>query len=113
MSGISTHVLDLTKGKPASGITVTLEQENAGTWSTLYTATTDSDGRCKQLLPSERTLQSGTYRIIFDTGTYFRTINVIGLYPFVVITFAVHNADEHHHIPLLLTANGYSTYRGS
>lgn len=113
MSGISTHVLDLTRGKPAAGVSVTIEHEDANTWTALNTAATDSDGRCKHLLPPEYALKTGIYRIVFDTGAYFHTIGDIGLYPFVIIPFTVRNANEHHHIPLLLTANGYSTYRGS
>jgi 5-hydroxyisourate hydrolase len=111
--GISTHILDTTIGRPAAGVTVTLEREESGEWSSVNSITTDQDGRCRSLLPEWQTLTTGRYRIRFDTGAYFASQKVKGLYPRVDITFEVVEPTEHYHIPLLLTANGYTTYRGS
>jgi 5-hydroxyisourate hydrolase len=111
--GISTHILDTALGHPARGVPVTLEQDESGSWATLNRATTDHDGRCKHLLPESETLKAGRYRIHFDTAAYFTSRQIATLYPFVEITFEVVNPQEHYHIPLLLTANGYTTYRGS
>lgn len=113
MSGISTHILDTTLGRPAAGVPVLLEQESDGVWKTLTLESTDSDGRVKQLLSSSVQLLVGNYRISFETAKYFAALNVEGLYPQVQITFVVRDSAAHYHIPLLLTANGYSTYRGS
>jgi 5-hydroxyisourate hydrolase len=111
--GISTHILDTAMGRPAAGVTVTLEREESGEWSSVNSAMTDHDGRCKSLLPEWQTLSAGRYRIRFDTASYYATQNLKGLYPIVDITFDVVEPTEHYHIPLLLTANGYTTYRGS
>jgi len=113
VSGISTHILDTSLGRPAVGVGVMLEHKAEGAWRELSTQATDGDGRVKQLLPAEAVLESGTYRLTFDTQTYFDKRSVQGLYPVVQITFSISEAAGHYHIPLLLTANGYSTYRGS
>lgn len=113
MNRISTHILDVTRGKPAGDVGVRLEaQEVAGNWRLLKAARTDADGRCDQLLPDED-LPPRLYRLVFDTGSYFAAQKVEALYPSVEVTFQVRDGESHFHIPLLLSANGYTTYRGS
>ena len=113
MKRISTHILDLAHGKPASGVAVQLEtQEPAGTWRLLNSASTDHDGRCTQLLANDK-LAPGLYRLRFDTAAYFAGLRVDTLYPSVEVTFQVRQGESQFHIPLLLNANGYTTYRGS
>jgi 5-hydroxyisourate hydrolase len=114
MSKISTHVLDTAKGKPAACVPVRLErQDSAGKWFSLNSARTDQDGRCGELLSDGATLVEGVYRLTFDTASYFATCGVDGLYPAVEILFRVRSGESHFHIPLLLSPNGYTTYRGS
>jgi len=113
MKRISTHVLDISRGKPAQDVPVRLERQEApGSWRLVHSARTDHDGRCGQLLPGDD-LPPGVYRLVFDTDSYYRTIQVDGLYPTVEIAFHVSAGESQFHIPLLLTANGYTTYRGS
>ncbi len=73
---------------------------------------TDTDGRCRTLLGDD-TFITGDYRLRFDTLPYFVAQGLTSLYPFVEIVFTVEDPEQHFHIPLLLTANGYTTYRGS
>ncbi len=114
MKRISTHILDLTQGKPATAVPVRLEKQNsAGDWRLVAAARTDNDGRCSELLPEAEDLSAGVYRLIFDTGSYFARQKVDALYPVVEITFQAREGEQHFHIPLLLSPNGYSTYRGS
>ncbi len=114
MSQISTHVLDTAKGKPASGVPVRLErQDSSGKWSTVSSARTDQGGRCGELAPGDAGLAAGVYRLTFDTASYFAACGVDGLYPAVEILFRVRSGETHFHIPLLLSPNGYTTYRGS
>jgi 5-hydroxyisourate hydrolase len=114
MSRISTHVLDTAKGKPAEGVPVHLErQDSSGKWTSLGSGRTDQDGRCGQLLPDGAALAKGVYRLTFDTASYFATCRVDGLYPSVEVLFHVRTGETHFHIPLLLSPNGYTTYRGS
>jgi 5-hydroxyisourate hydrolase len=113
MSQITTHVLDVALGKPAAGVPVILEIERAGgEWKEISRGATDWDGRLRHLLPPD-SLAEGTYRLTFDTNTYFASRKTVGLYPQVAIVFRVRDAKEHYHIPLLLSPFGYSTYRGS
>jgi 5-hydroxyisourate hydrolase len=115
MNRISTHILDLGRGKPANAVPVRLEmQAQSGSWQHLGSAKTDTDGRCAQLLPSDKDeLAPGVYKLVFDTASYFRAQEIEALYPTVEVAFRVREGESQFHIPLLLSANGYTTYRGS
>jgi len=113
MSNISTHVLDISLGRPASGVPVALEVEELGTgWKQVGRGATDKDGRLRDLLGAG-TLVEGTYRLTFDTHTYFADRKIESRYPQVSVTFSVRDIRLYHHIPLLLSPFGYTTYRGS
>jgi 5-hydroxyisourate hydrolase len=113
MKRISTHVLDVTRGKPAGGVPVRLHKRTASCgWQLLASANTDADGRCAQLLQTDE-LPAGHYKLDFDTGAYFNAQKIDGLYPVVEVVFIVREGESQFHIPLLLSANGYTTYRGS
>jgi 5-hydroxyisourate hydrolase len=111
--GISTHVLDTALGRPAAEVDVSLAHWQKDDWRALCEVRTDADGRCNQLLPAGTPLEAGLYRIRFETAACFRAQHLDGLYPYIEIAFEVRNTAQHYHIPLLLTANGYTTYRGS
>ena len=113
MSGITTHVLDVSIGKPAAGIDVRLERKKGhGEWETIGVQRTDSDGRAKELY-SEDELTIGSYRLSFDVGSYFGDKNIESFYDAIVIEFQLRVPSQHYHVPLLLSPFGYSTYRGS
>jgi len=113
-SFITTHVLDTMRGKPASGITVTLEMAGKSKeWTKISNGTTGPDGRINDLFPDGIPLEKGSYRLTFDTGPYFRSIQTESFYPYVQIVFDVKESSAHYHVPLLLSPFGYSTYRGS
>ena len=113
MKRISTHVLDVSRGRPASNVPVQLERrEEPGHWRPLQSSNTYQDGRCAQMLPSDD-LAPGVYRLVFDTASYFDGLRVDSLYPVIEVTFRVRDGETHFHIPLLLSAHGYTTYRGS
>jgi len=113
MSGITTHVLDISQGKPAAGVPVILEIEASGGWQTVAEGITNADGRVSNLLTANSPITTGVYRLSFDTAKYFDGQNTQGFYPQVTVVFKIENADQHYHVPLLLSAFGYSTYRGS
>jgi 5-hydroxyisourate hydrolase len=113
MGGITTHVLDTARGRPAAGVLVTLEmREGKGRWTVIDRGATDSDGRLKTLM-ADTELQAGTYRLTFHTDVYFRQNGNEAFFPEVSIVFEVHDALQHYHVPLLLSPYGYTTYRGS
>lgn len=114
MSAITTHVLDTARGKPAGGVPVILSiQAEGGEWKVLGQGRTNEDGRLPDLLSPDLPLQEGTYRLTFDTDSYFSSLDQKSFYPSVAIVFKVQDAAQHYHVPLLLSPYGYSTYRGS
>lgn len=113
MSKITTHILDVSLGRPAQGVPVVLEQYQEEGWSEIATKLTNEDGRVADLLADDQQLDPGVYRLVFHTLVYFERMNVTGFYPYVPVVFDLKNANEHYHVPLLLSPFGYSTYRGS
>lgn len=109
MSTVSTHVLDTSLGRPASGISVTLERDG----EVIGSGTTDRDGRVSALLNSGKELGSGAHNLVFFVGEYFSRTGREAFYDRIVISFRVGEESEHYHVPLLLSPFGYSTYRGS
>jgi 5-hydroxyisourate hydrolase len=113
MSQITTHVLDISLGRPAANVNVILEAKTASNeWTLVGRGSTDGDGRLKDLAAG-KTLNPGTHRLTFETGAYFALRKIDGLYPQVIVVFEVNAARDHYHIPLLLSPQGYTTYRGS
>jgi 5-hydroxyisourate hydrolase len=113
MKRISTHILDLALGKPARDVPVSLEKQEPAGWRILLSLRTDQEGRCAQLLPPEEALSPGAYRLAFDTASYYELQKTASLYPVIEITFSVREGESQYHIPLLLSPNGYTTYRGT
>jgi 5-hydroxyisourate hydrolase len=106
---LSTHVLDAMTGAPAAGLAVRFESQVDGSWQPAGEASTDADGRVREL----GNPGAGLHRVTFDTGDYFARTGVRGFYPEVTITFEVVDPAAHYHVPLLLSPFAYSTYRGS
>jgi 5-hydroxyisourate hydrolase len=104
---ISTHILDTTKGAPASGVTVKLEKLNENTWAELGTDQTNIDGRIIFNCPHD----AGTYRLTFMIENYYQ--HEEHFFMNTPIIFQVKNTNRKYHVPLLLNPYGYSTYRGS
>ncbi len=112
MSTISTHVLDTMRGRPARGVEVILHALDAAGVVELGRGRTNEDGRLGDLLAPSATLKAGEYRLTFLTGPWFEAEGIQGFYPRVTIDFTV-AANQHYHVPLLLSPFGYTTYRGS
>jgi 5-hydroxyisourate hydrolase len=116
VSRLSTHVLDTALGQPARGVAVRLDMlpsAAAGGGTVIVSTTaTDDDGRVADLLEGAP-LAAGVYRLTFQTGAYFAATGRAAFYPRVQVTFEVTAPEQHHHVPLLLSPFGYSTYRGS
>lgn len=111
MSPITTHVLDTALGRPAAGVPLILSKSSGGGWAAVGRGVTDADGRCKALAKDGK-LRRGVYRLTFGVAAYFRKTRQTSFYPSVSVVFTVRDA-RHHHVPLLLSPWGYSTYRGS
>jgi 5-hydroxyisourate hydrolase len=114
MSAITTHVLDLKSGLPARGVAVRLEIQGVGRgWTALGERVTDDDGRVRDFIAPGARVDSGLYRLTFRTGDYFRAQGTAAFHPEVAVTFEIADPARHHHVPLLISPFGYTTYRGS
>lgn len=87
-----------------------LARGSAG-WESIGESVTDADGRVKDLGPEA--LETGTYRLEFQTASYFEALGTETFFPEVVLTFSVRTEEAHYHVPLLLSPFSFSSYRGS
>ena len=110
---ISTHVLDTSIGRPAPGVDVRLQRQEADAWVDVGHATTNEEGRVTTLAAANAHLGAGLYRLTFGAGAYFDRRGVHAFYGDITIEFIVRDAGAHYHVPLLVSPFGYSTYRGS
>ena len=114
---LTTHVLDVSKGKPASGVAIELHALRDGQRVAVATAVTNADGRTDGPLAAADRLQAGTYELTFHVADYFRRTGVaLDTPPFlgdIVIRVGIADPQTHYHVPLLVSPYGYSTYRGS
>ncbi|KAA1259533.1 5-hydroxyisourate hydrolase precursor [Rubripirellula obstinata] len=113
MTGITSHVLDTSQGKPGVGIAITLERMDAPSshWIDVGQGITNDDGRVGDLAADG--VVAGDYRISFAVAEYFKSQQATAFYPSIRIEFTVLDPAQHYHVPLLLNPFGYSTYRGS
>jgi 5-hydroxyisourate hydrolase len=109
---VSSHVLDATTGRPAAGVEVRLHRQDGAGWEPLAQSATGADGRLRDWVPAGA-VRAGVHRLAFGTGAWFAGQGRPTFYPEVVVVFTVADPAEHHHVPLLLSPFGYSTYRGS
>jgi 5-hydroxyisourate hydrolase len=113
VSAITTHVLDTARGVPAAGIGVVLERQHESEWQLVGRGETDADGRQRALMSDAGSAPPGIYRLRFDTRGYFEALSLQTFFPQVTVTFEIPDGEAHHHVPLLLSPYGYTTYRGS
>lgn len=114
-AGLTTHVLDTSREGPAAGVDVTLQRlDPSGEAETLTQGTTNDDGRLDEPLLTPEGMETGTYQLLFDVGTYYRRGPSESTFlETVPVRFVIDDASEHYHVPLLLSPGGYTTYRGS
>lgn len=110
---LSSHILDVSKGTPASDISIKLEKYNEQnkTWSFVDENKTDANGRITDFLSSEKS-NLGIYKLTYFTYDYFKMNNTESFYPFIEVVFQIKD-QNHYHVPITLSAFGYSTYRGN
>lgn len=115
-SPVTSHVLDTSLGRPAANLRIELQSlDDDGVWRTLAVGFTNADGRvASHLVPEGTIFCAGTYRVLFDTKSYFEAQGISEyFYPDVTIAFLVKDPTQHFHVPLLINPFGFSTYRGS
>lgn len=116
MGRLTTHVLDTAAGRPAAGLTIELYRLGDGV-TLLKRVVTNADGRVDGPLLEGEAFTAGTYELVFHAGDYLRAGGVAIPEPafldVIPIRFGIAEADQHYHVPLLISPYGYSTYRGS
>lgn len=115
--GLSTHVLDTMHGTPAAGMAVALYTTAGETATLVRQFVLNRDGRSDAPLYDNQSLRKGTYRLVFDVAGYFAKRGVELPEPNflnrVTLDFGIAHADQHYHVPLLVSPWSYATYRGS
>lgn len=110
---LSSHILDITTGKPAKDVKITLSKRDSNNnWTTVEEKNTDSNGRIKDFLKQEGKDHTGIYKLTFHTSPYFKSLGHKSFYPFIEVVFELVD-NEHYHVPITLSPFGYSTYRGN
>lgn len=110
---ITTHILDLSTGKPAGGVRVALSRMDDAKPTVVGSGITDADGRLRDLVPKAATRNAGVFELTFETGPYFRSHGIEPFHPHVTIVVEITDPAQNYHIPLLISPFGYTTYRGS
>ncbi|MEO7209501.1 MAG: hydroxyisourate hydrolase [Chitinophagaceae bacterium] len=110
---LSSHILDISKGAPVSGVTIKLEKydEQNKTWSFMDEKITDENGRVPDFLKAYKS-NLGIYKLTYYTSDYFKRNGIESFYPFIEVVFQIKDS-SHYHVPITLSAFGYSTYRGN
>jgi len=117
MGKLSTHVLDITAGKPGAGVAIELYAVGAAGKMLIRSVTTNQDGRCDAPLLQGEEMRAGQYELVFAAGDYFAKQGIIVPTPRfvdrVTLAFGIADAGENYHVPLVVSPWAYSTYRGS
>lgn len=110
---LSTHILDISEGMPAGNVSVKLEKiANSGEkWLFIAEKRTTENGRINDFLPFSEE-NKGIYRFTFCVADYYKQLDKETFYPFIVVVFKL-EGEIHYHVPITLSASGYSTYRDS
>lgn len=110
---LSSHILDIQEGQPAPDVKIVLSQmQDDGTWKAIEEKWTDTNGRVKDFLEEGGDKHRGVYKLTYHVAPYFEKLKQKTFYPFIEVIFEI-NDDQHYHVPITLSAYGYSTYRGN
>ena len=117
MAGITTHVLDTERGRPVAGGRIDFSVLENGQWRLVKSVVTNADGRTDApILPADKA-ETGQYQLEFFVDAYFQTrAGTAEADIFIdnpVVRFAVFDAKQHYHVPMLCAPSSFTTYRGS
>lgn len=114
---LTTHVLDTARGKPAAGVKIMLYRISGNSHRKIAETVTNADGRTDAPMLAGDKLTTGSYELVFAAGDYLRATGQAGegviFLDEIPIRFGVPDAEQHYHVPLLISPFAYSTYRGS
>jgi 5-hydroxyisourate hydrolase len=114
---LTTHVLDTARGRPGAGLRLALYRISGNSRRRIAGAVTNADGRTAAPLLADKAMAAGVYELVFFAGDYLRATGQAGagllFLDEIPIRFGIPDAEQHYHVPLLLSPFAYSTYRGS
>ena len=117
MSGLTTHALDLLTGGPAAGLRVVFYAEVDSSYRLRMSVTTNAEGRTDAALLEAEAMAVGRYQLVFHMGDYFAAKGVTlpspRFFDQAIVRFAIADARQHYHVPILMAPWGYTTYRGT
>ena len=117
MTGLTTHVLDLTQGEPADGLEISFFKTGQDSKNAITKFVTNSDGRLDAPIFDQSSIRAGWYEMVFHAGKYLTVKHKMReadlFFDNISICFQINDLKQHYHVPLLLSKFGYSTYRGS
>lgn len=110
---LSSHILDVSKGIPANGVTIRLEKmdQKTNNWVKIDEKVTDKNGRIGDFLKANQS-NLGIYKLTYFTKEYFKRNQTESFYPYIEVVFEIKD-ESHYHVPITLSAFGYATYRGN
>lgn len=110
---LSSHILDITSGKPAANVVITLyKKDQNNNWMQVDERRTDRNGRVGDFLQQKNSPNTGQYKLVFQTSQYFKNLGQKTFYPYIEVVFEITD-EQHYHVPITVSPFGYSTYRGS
>lgn len=117
MSRLSTHVLDTAAGRPGAGMRIELFRLDDGSATRIKAVCTNQDGRTDEPLLAAPEMRTGSYELRFHVGAYYSGQDITQSDPpfldVVPVRFAIFDAGQNYHVPLLVSPWSYTTYRGS
>lgn len=111
--GLTTHVLDVSAGRPAAGMVIDLYSVEGDQRRLKARSVTNVNGRTDAPLLAGENFQPGVYELVFHAGAYFKRGEELPFLDQIPVRFSIADVAQHYHVPLLLSPFGYSTYRGS
>jgi 5-hydroxyisourate hydrolase len=115
MAGVTTHVLDTNRGRPAAGVRIDLSVKEGDAWKFVKSVVTNADGRTDGPVVKPEDAKAGEYELVFYIDEYFQkeAADADAFVDRAAVRFSIFDAKQHYHMPLLCTPGSCTTYRGS
>jgi 5-hydroxyisourate hydrolase len=115
MSGVTTHVLDANRGRPAADVRIDLSVKEGDGWKFVKSVVTNADGRTDGPIVKPEDAKVGEYELVFHIDEYFQkeAASADAFMDRAVVRFSIFDIKQHYHVPLLCTPGSCTTYRGS
>jgi len=117
MPGISIHVVDVARGRPATGMLVEVHALEGDARRLVGAGRIGDDGTFKHPMNAGTDVKAGVHEVSLHAGDYFRSVGLVQDEPafqeIVPLRFTVLDTREHYHLPVKMTPWGLSVWRGA